>query len=232
MAIPTTCGLAGRLFSCTMTITFRSQAHLYNWSRAAADLNDGSQTQACGGRAALGGARRARQYCCRCPRAGYRRRRRGSFEIPPWLRPGAGGRPPNGMFSSTTATAARATTQTCTSAVRCVPQSPDKFAAKHWETSHLLVRANPARRAFFDGCFDQKALCALLEQREAGEASSRRAREGLDPAAPCHTAYLHRCHASDKFSVDAHIAVVPAQSMQSALVRPQLRPRTSRMDTV
>jgi hypothetical protein len=26
--------------------------------------------------------------------------------------------------------------------------------------------------------------------------------------------------------------VVPAQSMQSALVRPQLRPRTSRMDTV
>ncbi len=48
------------------------------------------------------------------------------------------------------------------------PQSVARFAADHWETGHLLVRANEQRRAFFGGCLDCEALDALLKQREAG----------------------------------------------------------------
>ena len=49
-----------------------------------------------------------------------------------------------------------------------LPQSAASFAAEHWETRNLLVRAVEARRAFFGGCLDCEALGVLLEQREAG----------------------------------------------------------------
>lgn len=47
-------------------------------------------------------------------------------------------------------------------------QSAEDFKGSHWESKHLLIRANASRSSFFNGLFDHKHLHAVLQERETG----------------------------------------------------------------